>query len=107
MMGWDFALLRWSTLRYAENVGSQFRSLHQCFRVRLLSFLGDWVNSELEWTSCNGRLDWAGSRTRWIVLSLALFSEALDGMKLVRRFERLRDSPFLQRVQFRVGRSLA
>src|SRR4051812_26557057 len=87
-MGRTFALLRWSTLRYAENVGSRLLSLRQ--RSPRNPF------SRWDWTAHEGQrrrpvagwaLNCVSAEKGLHVLSSAIFSGPLDSAELVQSFE--------------------
>jgi hypothetical protein len=87
LMGWLFALPRWNTLGYAENVGSQFHSLRQRTRCALFSV---WAR-----TSKNPNRSMLVQLGLWTATSLPpsrmfsdgrIFSEPLDSTKLVQSF---------------------
>jgi hypothetical protein len=107
MMGWDFALLRWSTLRYAENVGSQFHSLRQRSlrirsppRARSLQKPNNGGLFRLGlWTAILPR----GART---FSPGPIFSEPLDSAILVQSFEVAPHRHFLRSPRPEVGMPL-
>jgi hypothetical protein len=89
------ALLRWSTLRYAENVGTQFLSLRQR-STPICSLAGAGIRQKPN----NGGLFLLGLWTemlpggRFPFSPGPIFSEPLDSAILVQRFEPASDKDF-------------
>ena len=107
-MAGSYAPLRLSTMDYAENVGSQFLSLRQRL-IRICSPAGAGRPQKPN----NGfvfraRLWTAGSPNRPLMFSSRpIFSEALDSVILVQRFEPASDKDFFRTPGPEVGISLA